>query len=551
MIPILRREFLGILRTPRALAAILISAAAFATLVLARWPSAGLVDLSGSQSRLVFRMFAYGLLGGVVLLVPAFPATSIVRERIQGTLLLLLNSPLRPASIYAGKALGGLCFSLLLLSTSLPASAACYAMGGIDLWREVGALYLVLAVLVVECIAIGLLVSAHAQSQDSAVRVTYAGVFALVFATLGPHYLFQGQEGITSDLAAWLRGLSPIPIVMQLSGDAGLGAQGLMEQRSGPWEFALGGLLVTSLLIVATLAQLNHRMFDKSRAQGKITDDQTTSVRVARRLFFLVDPQRRKSGIPFYLNPVMVKEFRTRRFGRFHWLLRLIAVCAVISLAMTLVATTGTVDWGVETIGGLMVMLQVVLVVLLTPSLAAGLISSELESGGWNLLRTTPLSGLRIVTGKLASVVWTMLLVLLATAPGYMVMIWIKPSMWLQIYLVQICLVLTVIYTLCVSAAVGSWISRTAAATVTTYVVLMTIFIGPMLIWLGRDAPFGRGVVEGALAINPLGAALMVIEMPGFEQYELIPLSWWCAGIVSIVSLAIFSMRVRRLLRPL
>jgi hypothetical protein len=31
---------------------------------------------------------------------------------------------------------------------------------------------------------------------------------------------------------------------------------------------------------------------------------------------FLVDPQRRKKGIGFFMNPVMVKEFRTRRFGR-------------------------------------------------------------------------------------------------------------------------------------------------------------------------------------------------------------------------------------------
>ena len=551
MIVILQRELSGILRTPRAVAAICVSAALFALLVLARWPTSALVDLSGAQSRLVFRVFAYGLLGGVLLLVPAFPAVSVVRERIQGTLLLLLNSPLKPGEIYLGKVLGVVGFAVLLLATSLPAATACYAMGGVDLLRDIGSLYLVLGLVMLECVLVGLYVSCHAQTPDSSVRVTYAAVFALVFATLGPNYLMQGKDGYLARGASLLRGLSPVPTVMEIVGDAGVGAQGLLEKRKGPEGFAFGAILVSALLAAGTLAQLNHRMFDRSRAQGKVTDDRGLAVRTARRMVFLVDPQRRKPGIPFYMNPVMVKEFRTRRFGRFHWLLRLIAACAVISLLMTLAATTGTVDWGVETMGGLMVLLQVVLVVLITPSLAAPLVSSEIESGGWSLLQTTSIAGWRIVTGKLASVLWTMLLVLMATVPGYLIMIWIEPSMWLQIYVVQICLLLTVVYTLSVSSAVGCWMSRTAAATVVTYVVLMAIFLGPLLIWLGRDAPFGRPVVEAALMINPLGAALSVIGMPGFAQYELLPASWWIAGVVSVCCLLGFVVRVRRLLKPL
>ena len=113
----------------------------------------------------------------------------------------------------------------------------------------------------------------------------------------------------------------------------------------------------------------------------------------------------------------MVKEFRTRRFGRFHWLLRLIAICAVTSLLLTFAATTGTMDWGVKTIGGLMVLLQVILVVLITPSLAAGLVSNERETGGWEILRMTPMSGFKIVRGKLLSVAWTLVLVLLQRFP--------------------------------------------------------------------------------------------------------------------------------------
>ncbi len=548
---IVSREFFGILRMPRALAAIVVLAAAFAIMVLARWPSEGLVDLSGGQSRQVFRIFAYGLLGGVLLLVPAFPATTIVREKIKGTLSLLLNSPLSSPSIYFGKFFGVLLFTAMLLLTSLPAAAACYAMGGIDLQRELGATYLTLAMLAIQCVAFGLLVSTLAQSPDASVRITYGLVFAISFLTLGPHYLLQGQPGALAIGAYWLRRLSPVPVVMHLVGDSSAGSQGLMEGNSGVGEFLCVSLGLSAIVILATIWRLNHRLFDRARSQGKITDDQSMLVRIFRRLTFLVDPQRRKPGIPFFLNPVMVKEFRTRRFGRFHWLLRLVAVCAVVSLLLTFAATTGTMDWGVETIGGLMVMLQVFLVVMITPSLAAGLISSERESGGWDLLRMTTISGMRIVSGKLASVLWTLLLVLLATAPGYVVMIFIKPAMWLQVERVLVCLLLTVIYTLTISAAVGSYFSKTSLSTVTVYVVLMVLFLGPLLVWMGREAPFGHSVVEAALAINPMGAALSVIAMPGFAQYELIPVSWWVAGTISLLALIGLCLRVWRLMRPM
>lgn len=98
--PIAKREFLGILRSPKAFGVLLGLTLIFSVAVLIRWPSAGTVDLSGTQSIQVFRMFGYGLLAGVVFLIPAFPAVSIVNEKNDGTLALLLNSPLTPLKIY-------------------------------------------------------------------------------------------------------------------------------------------------------------------------------------------------------------------------------------------------------------------------------------------------------------------------------------------------------------------------------------------------------------------------------------------------------------------
>ena len=44
-------------------------------------------------------------------------------------------------------------------------------------------------------------------------------------------------------------------------------------------------------------------------------------------------------------------------------------------------ALTGALGWGMEVVGGSLVLLQVALLILFAPSLAAGLVSAERESG--------------------------------------------------------------------------------------------------------------------------------------------------------------------------
>lgn len=326
--------------------------------------------------------------------------------------------------------------------------------------------------------------------------------------------------------------------------------QGLEAAEQVNSRFLALSFAGTLACVAVTISRLNYRLFDQSRAQGLITDERSTGVRAARRLMFLVDPQRRKKGIPWYANPVMVKEFRCRRFGRLHWLLRLVALCAVISVLLTFVAATGTMDWGIQTIGGLMVLLQAALVVLLTPSLAAGLISSERESGGWDLLRMTPMRSARIVWGKLLSVIWTLLLILCATLPGYLLIIWLEPDLWVQVHQVIKCLLMAALFCLAISAALSTFFTRTSVSLGVAYVTLIGVFGGTMLVWLGRDAPFGHELVETVLLLNPMAAALSVMGTPGFEHYDLVPGSWWVTGFLSIAALIVLSLRTWYLMKP-
>ena len=547
---IIQRELTSLLRRKRMMALQSGLVIVFGLLVALRWPTDARVALTGTRSQQVFLLFSVGLMATMLFLLPVFPSTSLVKERKQGTLALLLNTPLGPFRIYFGKLAAVLTIAGMILAMSLPAASACYAMGGLSLYHDLFRIYLLLALVALEYSALALLISSFATTIDGAVRTTYGTVLALSVLTLGPHYFFQGTGGTSADVGEFLRCLSPFSALMSLTGTGDAGNQGLTSKVDLLGRFTVSSLVVTVIASIWTISRLNHTIFDQNRSAGAISDDQTASVQAVRRVFFLIDPQRRSRGISSWANPLMVKEFRCRRFGRLHWLIRLVSVCAMLSLGLTYAATAGTLDWGVETIGGIMVVMQVALVILIAPSLAAGLISSERESRGWQLLRTTPFPIAGIVWGKLLSVIFPLMLILCATLPGYVVMVYIEPGMSLQVQRVVICLVATAVFAMFLSAAVGSLFLRTAAATAAAYGALLSICCLPLLIWMGRDAPFGHSTVETALKINPIAAALSVIRMPGFQNYSLIPDNWWFLGVFSVLSLGVLLVQTYRISRP-
>lgn len=548
--PLTHRELMTTLRQRRLLLLQCSLAVIFSLLVILRWPTEPRMALSGTRSQEIFRLFAYGLLSALLLMLPVFPATSIVRERNSGTLALLLNTPLGAWRIFLGKMWAVLGLAGLMLSLSVPAAAACYSLGGISLTGDLLAVYGLLVLVVFQLAALGLLVSTYATKTDAAARWTYGLVLLLSVLSLGPYQFFQGTESSLADLSDWLRSVSPFAAIMALQGAGDVGAAGLISTANVPARFAVISVLLTSAASLWTVSRLNHTIFDQPREAGRISDDQSVGVRFWRRLAFVVDPQRRSRAIGPFANPVMVKEFRCRRFGRLHWLLRLVAVCAMLSLGLTYATTTGTIDWGVDTIGAIMVLMQVALLVLITPSLAAGLISTERETGGWPLLQMTPMSPLRIVWGKLLSVILTLLLVLCATLPGYVVMVYIEPGLRLEVRRVVICLLATAVFSMLLSAAVGSLFRRTVAATAAAYAALLAVCGAPLLIWLGRDAPFGHVTVERALLINPVAAALSVIRFTGFRDYQLIPGNWWFLGVGAAICLLVLVGQTQRISRP-
>src|SRR5262249_11530509 len=156
-----------------------------------------------------------------------------------------------------------------------------------------------------------------------ALRVTYAFVLLVTVGTLGPYALLQGTGGGAAMLASWVRGLSPIPAVLEVLGQGDVGSQGLTTGAALTLRYLVLGTASSVACMHVTVARLNHRLLERVRPAGVMTEDRPAGILLLRRLLFLVDPQRRSGLIGPWVNPVMVKEFRCRRFGRSHWMLRL------------------------------------------------------------------------------------------------------------------------------------------------------------------------------------------------------------------------------------
>jgi ABC-type transport system involved in multi-copper enzyme maturation permease subunit len=433
---------------------------------------------------------------------------------------------------------------------TLPSSAACYALGGASAEGGIGLLYLVLAATVMQLSTLALFVSERSQSTDTALRTSYALVLVVCVLPLGPYWLIEGDTGPPIEIANWVRCLSPFPAVLEVLGQPGVGTHGMEDRGGNVLRYVLLASVTSLTCAILTIRHLTRLPLDKARPAGVMTQDLARGEKTFRRLLFLVDPRRRSGQMSLWINPIITKEFRTRRFGRSHWTLRLIALSAILSLVLTYIAAAGSLGWGPALIGAVLVLFQMALLLLFAPSLAAGLFSSEREGGGWLLLRTTPLSSGRILRGKLFSVVWPLILLLGATLPGYIVMMSVDPEMAPQARRVVICLVSMAVFSVLVSAACSSLVKTTAAAMAISNIVLITICVGPLLVWLGRDAPFGHQTVEAALAISPIAAALRASESPGFTEYQLLPANWWLLGGASLGLLVLLVVRVRQLYRP-
>src|SRR5262249_37182893 len=143
--PVLARELLVNLRSPRAFILQLMYVAFLAAVVYFSWPAGGDGARQGSfgAAQRVFGLFFLGPVLLVALVAPTFAAGSITGEKERKTYEMLLASPLQPATILLGKLLSSLSYLVILILSSLPLMILCFLLGGIML-SDIARAYLVL-----------------------------------------------------------------------------------------------------------------------------------------------------------------------------------------------------------------------------------------------------------------------------------------------------------------------------------------------------------------------------------------------------------------------
>ena len=146
--PVLNRELLVTLRSPRSFVLQFFYVLALGALVYFYWPAGedGARQVSPGVARRLFDIFFLGQFCLVALMAPTFAAGSITGEKERKTYEMLLASPLRPSTILVGKLLSSLGYLVILIVSSLPLMMLCFLLGGISL-SEIVRAYLVLVLL--------------------------------------------------------------------------------------------------------------------------------------------------------------------------------------------------------------------------------------------------------------------------------------------------------------------------------------------------------------------------------------------------------------------
>ncbi|GLC87656.1 ABC transporter permease [Lysinibacillus piscis] len=260
-------------------------------------------------------------------------------------------------------------------------------------------------------------------------------------------------------------------------------------------------------------------------------------------------------------NPVFVKELklRFRSFKSFSGLMFYLAVLCVFIVGFLLVTTefTGRGFFKPDIsfiMFAVLSIVQMALVLFITPSLTAGAISSERERQTLPILLTTTQSSTQIIIGKLLSSVAFLVLMLIAGLPLYSLVFLfggVAPSQVVSIFLFYLVTVLAI-------GSIGVMFStitkRTIVAMIATYGSI--IFLGGITAFFffltiafhGMTAAVGNSWMSYFwAAINP-GALMLTLISPemgeGLTEVSGVSLPVWVTYLIVYSLIIVFSLTI-------
>ena len=219
-------------------------------------------------------------------------------------------------------------------------------------------------------------------------------------------------------------------------------------------------------------------------------------------------------------NPIIVKELRSRmRGGRAFALLTgmLLLLGALSYVLYRIVLATSTYSRTPispqvgQSLFAVLALVELLVVCFVTPAVTAGAISGEHEQLTHEMLLATPLRPASILRGKLFSALGYVFLLIFAAVPmASLVFLFggVAPRDMLKA--LAILLVVAVMLGM-VGVFTSTWLKRTARATVVSYLFVLLLLIGPLLLYILVGVLRQREPPAWLLVPNPASALFSAI----------------------------------------
>jgi ABC-2 type transport system permease protein len=225
-------------------------------------------------------------------------------------------------------------------------------------------------------------------------------------------------------------------------------------------------------------------------------------------------------------NPLIVKEVKERfRSMKTVWILcSYLFVMGAVFLGFIYIETANRLTFRPGENMELFIALSVIqlgMIGFITPALSAGTISGERERQTLNLLLTTHLSPLSIVTSKLITSLAFIMLLLLASLPLYsFVFLYggISPKQLLSLFLF---FGVNVVFFGSLGLFCSAWIKRTGVATITAYGFTFFIGVGTGLLAIFIHELYST-YVPGQRAEDLLGFQIFMSLNPGIVLLQIL-----------------------------
>ncbi len=553
--PLLRRELVGLLRTKRAFWLLVSAVGVSGAVLLLSWPSfweSAPQDPSRNASR--FGSFIVTQLIVTLLFTPAFTATAFTAEREERTFELVYSTLLSPFSIVFSKFLSSVGYLLLILVASAPVVSALYLLGGFGFDTILTCYAITVAALVsssLVCLTVSLRSASTAQAMVRSfvwLLIWNGGLSLVLWLILA--VLHQAGVRMADDLAVPLIALSPFSALLTAE-------TSFMDAR---WPLYFGW---AGLLSVAHLAYLLR----KTRNPYAVFQERGGRAGPAggRRLRARARPRRTALGrllvslgdgeVPGFTNPVFQKEVRSEFYSRALYR-RLVFWSGV--LLYTLLAIVFQSAWGSAWLHAV-ASLNLFLVLVLVPAVAATSVTREKEKGNLDFLRSSLLSQGAILRGKflssiysnsglVAAMVWVSVIAAVCFAATRSSASSSERTASLGVVALVVLMTLVVLTFVAALSLLASVLARrSAGALLLSYGAILFICVGVPIIFslidfADIDRPFGMAT-EPFIAIN---AAIEGLTRPaGSARGEVYWMLAWFTAIYGIGTAGLFWLAVR------